>query len=81
MSEFDADAMAEALYLESFPYEHQGRPSPVVYLDLPQWQRDLWKYRAENLIDMYRNTRIPVAQRTLKLRDVNPGLHAKIHGT
>ena len=80
MSEFNIEAMAEALYLASYPYLHQGAPPSRVWLDLSQWARDRWTDDAKRLVEMYQSTLIPVAERTLTLRDVNPELHEKIHG-
>lgn len=80
MTDINIEAMGEALYLISYPHLHHGRPPDRVWGDMSQWARDRWMDDAKLLVEMYRSTLVPVAERTLNLRDVNPELHEQIHG-
>lgn len=78
--DLNVEAMAEALYLHSYPYLHQGAPPRIVWQGVRPVVRDYYLLYARSLIEMYRCTLIPVAERTVRLRDVDPELHAMIHG-
>jgi hypothetical protein len=80
VTDINLEAMAEALYLESYPYLHGGAPPSRVWGDLPGWQRGHWLQYATQLAETYRCTLVPVAERTFTLREVNPELHERIHG-
>lgn len=80
MSEFNIEALAEALYLATYPRLHQGAPPFRVWGDVSAWAQERWRDDARQLIAMYHATCVPVAQRTVTLRDVAPDLHAWLHG-
>jgi hypothetical protein len=74
------EALAEALYLASYPYLHQGAPPRRTFQDAPGHVRSYYRYYARELGDLYYGCCKPLAERTVKLRDVNPELWEQIHG-
>lgn len=71
MSIVNLEALAEALYLSSYPYLHQGEPPRRVFQDARPYEQVHYRRYAANLAGLYEACCKPVEERTLKMRDVS----------